>query len=39
MDVLMLLLNKFSKYIPYKLFIEKQRSIVDAWGLDLQNDI
>ncbi len=32
-------LHKFSKYIPYKLSIEKQRSIVDAWGLDLQNDI
>ncbi len=29
----------FSKYIPYKLSIKKQRSIVDAWGLDLQNDI
>ncbi len=25
--------------IPYKLSIEQQRSIVDAWGLDLQNDI
>ncbi len=32
-------LHKFSKYIPYKLSIEKQRSVVDAWGLDLQNDI
>ncbi len=32
-------LHKFSKYIPCKLSIEKQRSIVDAWGLDLQNDI
>ncbi len=32
-------LHKFRKYIPYKIFIEKQRSIVDAWGLDLQNDI
>ncbi len=32
-------LHKFSKYIPYKLSIEKQRSVVDARGLDLQNDI
>ncbi len=32
-------LYKFSKYIPCKLSIEKQRSIVDAWGIDLQNDI
>ncbi len=32
-------LHKFSKYIPYKLSIEKQRSTIDAWGLDLQNDI
>ncbi len=32
-------LHKFSKYIPYKISIEKQRSIVDAWGLDIQNDI
>ncbi len=32
-------LHKFSKYIPYKLSIEKQRSVVDAWGLDLRNDI
>ncbi len=32
-------LHKFSKYIPYKLSIKKQRSVVDAWGLDLQNDI
>ncbi len=32
-------LRKFSKYIPYKLSIEKQRSFFDAWGLDLQNDI
>ncbi len=32
-------LHKFSKYIPYKLSIEKQRSVVDAWGLDLQNVI
>ncbi len=23
----------------YKLSIEKQQSIVDAWSLDLQNDI
>ncbi len=30
---------KFSKYISYKLSIEEQRSIADAWGLDLQNDI
>ncbi len=29
-------LHKFSKYIPYKLSIEKQRSVVDARGLDLQ---
>ncbi len=34
-----LMLHKFSKYIPYKLSIKKQRCIVDAWGLDLQNDI
>ncbi len=32
-------LHKFSKYIPYKLSIEKQRSFVNARGLDLQNDI
>ncbi len=32
-------LHKLSKYIPYKRSIKKQRSIVDAWGLDLQNDI
>ncbi len=32
-------LLKFSKDIPYKLSIEKQRSIVDAWGLDIQNDM
>ncbi len=32
-------IHKFSKYILYKLSIEKQPSIVDAWGLDLQNDI
>ncbi len=32
-------LHKFSKYIPYKLSIEKLWSIVDAWGLDLQNNI
>ncbi len=32
-------LHKFSQYIPYELFIEKQWSIVDVWGLDLQNDI
>ncbi len=32
-------LHKFSRYIPYKLFIEKQWSIVTDWGLDLQNDI
>ncbi len=32
-------LHKFSKYIPYKLSIEKQRSVIDARGLDLQNDI
>ncbi len=32
-------LHKFCKYIPYKLSIEKQQSIVDALGLDLQNDI
>ncbi len=38
-DVYRYCLHKFSKYIPYKLSIEKQRSIVDAWGLDLQNDI
>ncbi len=31
--------TKFSIYIPYKLSIEKQQSIIDAWGLDLQNDI
>ncbi len=31
--------HKFSKYIPYKLSIEKQRSNVNAWGLDLQNYI
>ncbi len=30
-------LHKFSKYIPYKLSIEKQRSIVDARGLDLHS--
>ncbi len=28
-------LHKFSKYIPYKLSTEKQRSFIDAWGLDL----
>ncbi len=38
-DVYHYCLHKFNKYIPYKLSIEKQRSIVDAWGLDLQNDI
>ncbi len=32
-------LHKFSKYIPYKLSIEKQLSVVDARGLDLQNDL
>ncbi len=32
-------LHKFCKYIPCKLSIEKQQSIVAAWGLDLQNDI
>ncbi len=32
-------LHKFSKYIPFKLSIEKQWSIIDAWGLDLYNDI
>ncbi len=32
-------LHKFSKCIPYKRSMEKQRCIVDAWGLDLQNDI
>ncbi len=32
-------LHKFSKYFPYKLSIEKQRSILDAWGFDLQNDV
>ncbi len=32
-------LHKFSQYILYKLSIEKQRSVVDARGLDLQNDI
>ncbi len=32
-------LHKFSKYIPCKLSLEKHRSIVDAWGLDLQNDV
>ncbi len=32
-------LHTFSKYIPYKLSIEKQRSVVDARGLDLQNYI
>ncbi len=32
-------LHKFSKYIPYKLSIEKHWSVVDARGLDLQNDI
>ncbi len=32
-------LHKFSKYIPYKLSIDKQWYIVDAWGLDLQNYI
>ncbi len=30
---------KKKQYIPYKLSIEKQWSVVDAWGLDLQNDI
>ncbi len=30
---------KRSIYIPYELSIEKQQSIIDAWGLDLQNDI
>ncbi len=28
-------LHKFSEYIPYKLSIDKHRSVVDAWGLDL----
>ncbi len=32
-------LHKFSKYIPYKLSIEKRRSTVDAWGVDLQKDM
>ncbi len=32
-------LHKFSKYIPYKLSIRKQRSIVGAWGLDLQKNM
>ncbi len=31
--------TNLAKYIPYKLSIEKQRSVVDARGLDLQNDI
>ncbi len=40
MDVLMSTAHiKRRKYIPYKLSIEKQQSIIDAWGLDLQNDI
>ncbi len=31
--------HKFSKYTPYKLSIDQQWSIIDAWGLDIQNDI